>query len=94
VECGPVAGKVGGVGGLSVYIIPNFSRSACLRIVIFTFWCPDMSSHDVTTRLAAVSTKSLPLMYVCPLILCTIVGKPSLILCGSEVTMAAISSFW
>ena len=32
------------------------------------------------TRLAAVSAKSLPLMFACPLILCSIVRRPSLIL--------------
>ncbi len=79
-ECGPVAKVIGGVGGLSVYITHNFGRSAYLPIVTVTFWCSGMSSNDVTTRVAAAYARSLPLMVVCPHILCSIVGRPSLIL--------------
>ena len=93
-ECGLVAKEVAGVGGLSVYITQNSGRSACLPMVTVTFWCPGMSSNDVTTRLSAVSTSLLPLMFACPLILCSIVGRPRLILYWSEVTMAAISDLW
>ena len=55
------------------------------------FWCPGMSSNAVTPRLAAVSVRSLPLVFVCPPILCSIVGRPSLILYWSERNVAAIS---
>jgi hypothetical protein len=79
-ECGPVAREMGGVGGLLVYITRNSGRSAYLPIVTVSFWCSGMSSNDVTTRLAATSARSLSVMFVCPLILFSIVGRPSLIL--------------
>ena len=79
-ECGPVAKKMEGVGSLSVYITLNSDRSAYLPMVTVTFWCSGMSSNEVTTRLAATSARSLPFVFVCPLILCIIVGRPSLIL--------------
>ena len=79
-ECGLVAREMGAVGGLSVYITQNSGRSAYLPIVTVTFWCSGMSSNDVTTRLAAASARSLPLMFVYPLILCRIAGRLSLIL--------------
>ncbi len=79
-ECGSVVEVIGGVGGLSVYITRNSGRSVCLPIVTVTFWCSGMSSNDFTTRLAAASARSLPLMFVCPLILCSIVvGIPILV---------------
>ncbi len=93
-ECGLMAREVGGVGGLLVYITQKSGRLACLPMVTVTFWCSRMSSNDDTTRLAAVSARSLPLMFACPLILCSIVGRTSLILYWSEVTMAAISGLW
>ena len=64
-------------------------------MVTVTFSCSGMSSNDVIARLTAASARSLPLMFVCPLILCSIImGRPSLILYWSEVTMAAISGLW
>jgi len=92
-ECGPVTREMG-VGGLSVYITHNSGRSACLPMATVTFLCSGMSSNDVTTRLTPASARSLPLMFVCPLALCSIVGRPSLILYWSEVTMAAIGGLW
>jgi hypothetical protein len=74
-ECGPMVREVrvgGGVGGLSVYITENFGRSACLPMVTVNLGCLGTSSHDVTTCLAAVSARSLPLMFACPLISCSI----------------------
>jgi len=79
-ECGPGSREIGGVGGLSVYITQNFGRSACLPMVTVTFWCSGISSNDFLTCLGAAYARSLPLMFVCPLILCSIVGRPSLIL--------------
>ncbi len=51
-----------------------------------------MSSNDVTTRLAAVFARSLPLMFVCPLILCNTMDSPSRIVYWSAetTTMSAI----
>jgi hypothetical protein len=65
-ECGLVARERGGVGDLSVYITQYSGRSACFPMATETFWCPRMSSKAVFNRLAAVSTRSLPLMFVCP----------------------------
>ena len=79
-ECGLVAREMGGVGGLSVYITQNSGRSAYLPMVTVTFYFSGMSSNDVTTRLAASSARSLPFMFVCLLILWSLVGRPSLIL--------------
>ena len=79
-ERGPVDRELGGVDGLLVYITQNSGRSAYLPMVTVTFWCSGMPSNDVTTRLAAASARSLPFMFVCPLILRSIVGRPSLIL--------------
>ena len=93
-ECEPVARKMGGVGGLLMYITQNYGRSACLLMVTVRFWCSGTSSNDVTTRLAAASARSLPFICVCPLILCSIVGSPSLILYWSDFTMAVISGLW
>ena len=93
-DCGPVAKEIGSVGGLSVYITLNSGRSAYLPIVIVTFGvrvCPQ-------TLLLLVWPQRLrgrcPLYLVCPLILRSIVGRPSLILYLSEVTMAVISGLW
>jgi hypothetical protein len=77
-----------------VYSTHNSGLSACLPMLNVTFWCPGMSSKDVNTRLDAVSTRSLPVMFACPLYLCILVGRPSLIPYCSEVTMAAISGVW
>ncbi len=90
-ECGSMARGMGCVGDLSVYITQYSGRSACLPMVTVTFWCPGMSANDVTTFLAVVSARSMPLMFVCHLISCRIVGRPILILYCSEKTMAAIS---
>ena len=78
--CGPVAKEIRGVGDLSVYITQNSGRSAYLTMVTVNFWYSGMSSNDVTTRLAATAARSLPFMFVCPLILCSLVGRPSLIM--------------
>ena len=93
-ECGPVAREIGGVGGLLVYITQNFGRSACLPMVTVSFWLSEMSSNDVTTRLAAASARSLPFISVCPLILFSVVGRPRLILYRNKSTMAVISGLW
>ncbi len=58
------------------------------------YFLVSMKSKYVFTRLAAVSTRLLPLMLVCPLIACSIVGIPNAIICWSEVIMAAISGLW
>ncbi len=79
-ECGPVAREMGGVGGLLVYITQHSGRSAYLPMVTATFWCFGISSNAVTARLAAASVRSLPFMFVCPLILRSIVGRHSLIM--------------
>jgi len=68
------------VDGLSVYITQNSGRSVYLPMVTVTFGFSGMSPNDVTTRLAASSARSLPFMFVCPLILCSIVGRLNLIL--------------
>ncbi len=73
-------GLMGGVGDLSVNITKKIGRSACLPMVTVTFWCSGMSSNDVTTRLAATSARSLPLIFVFLLILHSILGRPRLIL--------------
>jgi len=75
---------------VGVDITHYFGRSACLSMVTVTFWCPGMSSKDVTTRLAAVSTRSLPLMCACLLIFCSIVARLSYILYWSAVTISAM----
>ena len=93
-ECGPVAMEMGDVGGLLVYITQNSGRSANWPMVTVSFLCSGMSSDDVTTRLAAAFARSLPFIYVCPLILCSIVGRPRLILYWSNMTMAVISGSW
>ncbi len=90
-ECVHVARWMGGVGGLSVYITQYSGRSACLPIMTVSFWCPGLSLKDVTTLLDVVSTRSLPLMFVCPLIFCIIVGIPRFIRYWSHVTMTAMS---
>jgi hypothetical protein len=82
------------VGGLPVYITQKSSRSESLPMVTVTFWGSGMSSNEYTTRLDAALARSLPLMYVCPLILCSIMGRPRLIMYWSDVTMAAISGLW
>ena len=68
-ECGHVASGIGGVVGLLVYMTLIGGLSACFPMVILRFWCPGISSKEVTTTLAAVSARSLPQMLVCPLIL-------------------------
>ena len=89
--CGPVAREMEGVGGLLVYITQNAGRSTCLPIMLVSFWCPGMSSNDVTIRFASMPARSLPLMGVCPLLLCSIMGSPSLIMYRSVETMVAMN---
>jgi hypothetical protein len=43
--------------------------------VAVSFLCSGISSKEVTIRLAILSARSLPLMFVCPLILCSFVGS-------------------
>jgi len=59
-------------------------------MVTVSFWCSEMSSQLVTTFLAATSARSLPLMFVCPLILCNIVVSPSSALYRRESTIATL----
>ena len=50
-----------------------------------------LSSKEITTRLAAVSARSLlPFMFICPQMLLSFVGSPRLTISWSVVTMAAI----
>ena len=63
------------MGGLSVYITRNSGRSAFLPIVILSFFCPGVSSKDVTTRFTTVSSRSLPFMFVRCLIFLKYCGK-------------------
>ena len=79
------------MSGLSVYITHHNERSVCLPIVTVRFGCPGMSLNEVTTRMAAVSTMALPFMFVCSLILCSIMGSPSIIWYLSVKTMVAMS---
>jgi hypothetical protein len=85
-----VARDMVNVGGLSVYIAQNAGRLACLPIAIVSFWCPGMPSNDVTTRLAALSARSLLLIFACLLSFCSIVCSPNLTLHWSVETMAAM----
>jgi hypothetical protein len=91
VESGHVANWMGGAGDVLVYITQYGGRSACRPIVMVSFWCSGMSSHAETTLLAAASARSLPLMFACPLILCSIVVNPKLALYKREPTIAAMS---
>ena len=79
-EFGPVASEIGGVVGLLVYITQNGDLSACFPMVIVSLWCSGIFSKEVTTNLSAVSAKSLPRMFVWPLILFCFVGRPRLVL--------------
>ena len=75
-----MASKIGGVVELLVYMTQNGCLSAYFTMVIVSFWCSGISSKEVTTNLATVSAKSLPMMFVWPLILFSLVGRPSLAL--------------
>ena len=90
-ERGPVANWMGGIRGVLVYITQCGGLSACWPIVMVSFWCSGMSSQAETTLLAATSARSLPLMFVWPLILCSIVVSPSSDLYRRESTIAAMS---
>jgi len=90
-ESGPVATRMGGAGGVLVYIIQYVGLSAYQPMVTVSFWCSRMSSQLETTFLAAASAKSLPPMFVCPLVLCYIVVSPSSTLYRRESTIAAMS---
>ena len=90
--CGPVQRgyRDGGMGGLLVYITQNADRSTCFPIVTKSYWCPGLSSNDVTIRLAAMSSKLLLIMFICSLIFCSIVGSPYPIMYSSVETMVAM----
>ncbi len=90
-ESGPMANRMGGVGGVLVYITHYGGRSACRPMVTVSFWFSGMPSQSATTLLAAASARSLPLMFVCPRILCIIVGSPSSVLYRRESTIAVMS---
>ena len=94
VESGLVANRMGGVSGVFVYITQYGGRSAYRAIVTVSFLFLGMPSLSATTLLAAASARSLPLMFVCPRILCSIVGSPSSALYRRESTIADISGLW
>ncbi len=93
-DSGPVANWIGGVGGVFVYITQYGGRSACRPIVTVSFWLSGMPSHSATTFLAAASAWPLPLMFVCPRILCNIVGSHCSALYRRESTIAVMSGLW
>ncbi len=74
-----------------VYMTQYGGRSACRPMVTVSFCCSGMSSQAATTLFAATSARSLPLIFVCPLILCRDVGSPSLALYKRMSTMAVMS---
>ena len=74
-----------------MYIIQYVGRSACRPMVTVSLWCSGMSSQLDTNLLVATSAKSLPLMFVCPLILCSIVVSPSLAMYRRDSTIATMS---
>ena len=76
VECGPVAKENGEVVGLLVYITQNGSLSSCCPIAIANLLWLGIFSKEVTTSLAAFLSQSFPLIFGCPLILCTFVWSP------------------
>ncbi len=90
-ESGPVANYMGGVSGVLVYITQYGGRSACRPIVTVSFWLAGMPFQSATTLLAATSARSLPLMFACLRILCSIVGSPSSALYRRESTIAVMS---
>ncbi len=92
-ESGLVADWMGGVCGVLVYITQYGGRSVCRPIVTVSFWLAGMPFQSATTRLA-VSARSWPLMFVCPRILCSIVGSPSSALYRRESTIAVMSGLW
>ncbi len=94
VESGLVANRMGGMGGVLVDITHYGGRSACRPMVTASFWFSGMPNQSVTTLLAAASARSLPLMFVCPRILCSIMGSPSSALYRGESTIAAMSGLW
>ncbi len=93
-ESGHVANRMGGVGGVLVYITQYGGCSACRPIVTASFWFSGMPSQSATTLLAAASARLLPLMFVCSRILCSIVGSPSSALYRRESIIAVMSGLW
>ncbi len=93
-ESGPMASRMGGVGGVLVYITQYGGRSACRPMVTASFWFSGMPSKSATIFLAAAFARSLPLMFVCPRILCSIVGSPSSALYRRKSTIAVMSGLW
>ena len=93
-ESGPVASCMGGMSGVFVYMTQYGGRSACRPIVTVSFWLAGMPFQSATTLLAAASARSLPLMFVCPRILCSIVGSPSSALYRRMSTIAVMSGLW
>ena len=89
-ESGRVANWMGDEGG--VYIIQYVGRSACRPMVTVSFCCLGMSSQLETTFFAAESARLLPLMFVCPLIVCSIVVSPNSAMSRRESTIATMSS--
>ena len=60
-------------------------------MVTIIFLCVGISAKEVTTSLAAVSARSFPLMFVCPLIFLRCVGRLRPSLYRIRVTMAVSS---
>ncbi len=93
-ESGPMANRMGGVGGVLVYITQCGGRLAFRPMVTASFWFSEMPSQSATTFLAAASARSLLLMFVCPRTLRSIVGSPSSALYRRESTIAVMSGLW
>ncbi len=81
-ESGPVANRMGGVGGVLVYITQYGGRSACRPMVTVSFWFSGMPSQSATTLLAAASAKSLPLFHASSIEVMCEVASPYLVRYG------------
>ena len=93
-ECGPVESGIDDVMGLLVYMTRYDGLSACLPMVTVSFWCSGISTKTETTNLSALSARSLPLMYVCPLILRNTIGSSMLAPYCSMETMEIKRNLW
>ena len=71
-----------------------FFISACLPMITVSSCCSGISKKAETTDLAASFVRSLPVMFVCPLILRNAMRSPRLALCWSTKTMDVKGGLW
>jgi hypothetical protein len=89
-----VSGATRGGGGVAVYIIQYRGRGAISPMSTRNVWSGGSESKLRTANLAAASARSLPRMFVCALILWSVVVRPASLLFSRSYVMLSRRVVW